>query len=289
MSCVPLRALAHRDRTGHDAGVFDRFTDRARKVMGLARQEAQRLNHDYIGTEHMLLGLVKEGAGVAASVLKNLEIDLEKIRTEVERLARPGTTAVSPTGQLPFTPRGKKVLELSLEEASGLGHTYIGTEHLLLGLLRENEGIAAQVLGNLKVKVEDLREEVLELLAAEEPERAPPPRRTVGHPLDRLIEAIRAEPEAMERVLGPLGVSSDTLLAALHWELSSGAQAKAKERPAERDEDAMHRVARGLARVLVAKGIPTDVFVAAVRAEVAKIEGGKGPPRPRAGPGTSKS
>jgi ATP-dependent Clp protease ATP-binding subunit ClpC len=146
--------------------MFDRFTDRARKVMGLARQEAQRFNHDYIGTEHILLGLVQEGSGVAASVLKNLDIDLKKIRQEVEKLVSTGTTMVS-MGQLPFTPRAKKVLELSLEEASNLGHTYIGTEHLLLGLIRESEGIAAQVLRNLKVKVEDVREEVLELLGAE--------------------------------------------------------------------------------------------------------------------------
>ncbi len=146
--------------------MFDRFTDRARKVMGLARQEAQRFNHDYIGTEHILLGLVQEGSGVAASVLKNLDIDLKKIRQEVEKLVSNGTSMVT-MGQLPFTPRAKKVLELSLEEASNLGHTYIGTEHLLLGLIRENEGIAAQVLRNLKVKLEDVRDEVLELLGAE--------------------------------------------------------------------------------------------------------------------------
>jgi ATP-dependent Clp protease ATP-binding subunit ClpC len=146
--------------------MFDRFTDRARKVMGLARQEAQRFNHDYIGTEHILLGLVQEGSGVAASVLKNLDIDLRKIRQEVEKLVSNGTSMVT-MGQLPFTPRAKKVLELSLEEASNLGHTYIGTEHLLLGLIRENEGIAAQVLRNLKVRLEDVRDEVLELLGAE--------------------------------------------------------------------------------------------------------------------------
>ena len=146
--------------------MFDRFTDRARKVMGLARQEAQRFNHDYIGTEHMLLGLVQEGSGVAAAVLKNLDVDPKKIRHEVEKLVSSGTTMVQ-VGQLPFTPRAKNVLELSLEEATNLGHTYIGTEHLLLGLIRESEGIAAQVLRNLKVKLDDVREEVLELLGAE--------------------------------------------------------------------------------------------------------------------------
>ncbi|MCZ6574014.1 MAG: NDP-hexose 4-ketoreductase, partial [Planctomycetota bacterium] len=146
--------------------MFDRFTDRARKVMGLARQEAQRFNHDYIGTEHILLGLIQEGSGVAADVLKNLDVDLKRIRQEVEKLVSHGTTMVT-MGQLPFTPRAKKVLELALEEASNLGHNYIGTEHLLLGLIREQEGIAAQVLQNIKVRLEDVREEVLELLGAE--------------------------------------------------------------------------------------------------------------------------
>jgi len=148
--------------------MFDRFTDRARKVMGLARQEAQRFNHDYIGTEHILLGLVKEGSGVAANVLKNMNIDLKKIRLEVEKLVKTGSNMVT-MGQLPFTPRAKKVLELSLEEASQLGHNYIGTEHLLLGLIREHDGIAAQVLMNLGTKLEEVREEVLEFLGAELP------------------------------------------------------------------------------------------------------------------------
>ncbi|MFQ5845474.1 MAG: ATP-dependent Clp protease ATP-binding subunit, partial [Planctomycetota bacterium] len=140
---------------------------RARKVMGLARQEAQRFNHDYIGTEHILLGLIQEGSGVAADVLKSLDVDLKRIRQEVEKLVSHGTTMVT-MGQLPFTPRAKKVLELALDEASNLGHNYIGTEHLLLGLIKEQEGIAAQVLQNIKVRLEDVREEVLELLGAPE-------------------------------------------------------------------------------------------------------------------------
>ena len=148
--------------------MFDRFTDRARKVMGLARQEAQRLNHEYIGTEHILLGLVQEGSGVAANVLKNLDIDLKKIRQEVEKLVKTGPSMVT-MGQLPFTPRAKKVLELALEEASTLGHNYIGTEHILLGLIREKDGKAAKVLTNLGVKLEQVREEVLEFLGAESP------------------------------------------------------------------------------------------------------------------------
>jgi len=147
--------------------MFDRFTDRAKKVMSFARQEAMKFNHEYIGTEHILLGLVQEGSGVAANVLKNMTIDLEKIRHEVEKIVKTGPSMVT-MGQLPFTPRAKKVLELSMEEASQLSHNYIGTEHLLLGLIRENEGIAAQVLMNLGVKLDEVREEVLEFLGASE-------------------------------------------------------------------------------------------------------------------------
>src|SRR5437899_12056175 len=143
--------------------MYERFTDRARKVMQLANQEAQRLNHEYIGTEHVLLGLVKEGSGVAANVLKNLDIDLRKIRLEVEKLVQSGPDMVT-LGKLPQTPRAKKVIEYSIEEARNLNHNYVGTEHLLLGLLREQEGVAAQVLMNLGLKLEDVREEVLNLL-----------------------------------------------------------------------------------------------------------------------------
>src|ERR671928_577660 len=143
--------------------MFERFTDRARKVMALANQEAQRFNHEYIGTEHILLGLVKEGSGVAANVLKNLDIDLRKIRLEVEKIVQSGPDMVT-MGKLPQTPRAKKVIEYSIEEARNLNHNYVGTEHLLLGLLREQEGVAAQVLMNLGLKLEDVREEVLNLL-----------------------------------------------------------------------------------------------------------------------------
>src|SRR3990167_3713123 len=146
--------------------MFDRFTDRARKVMALAREEARRFNHEYIGTEHILLGLVKEGSGVAANVLQNLDIEMKKIRLEIEKIVQSGSDLVS-VGQLPFTPRVKKVLEYAMEEARALGHNYIGTEHLLLGLLREQEGVAAQVLLNLGGKLEDVREEVINLLGAE--------------------------------------------------------------------------------------------------------------------------
>ncbi len=133
--------------------------------MALANQEAQRFNHEYIGTEHILLGLVKEGSGVGANVLKNLDIDLRKVRLEVEKLVKSGPEMVT-MGKLPQTPRAKKVIEYAIEEARNLNHNYVGTEHLLLGLLREQDGVAAQVLMNLGVKLEEVREEVLNLLGA---------------------------------------------------------------------------------------------------------------------------
>jgi ATP-dependent Clp protease ATP-binding subunit ClpC len=145
--------------------MFERFTDRARKVMALANQEAQRFNHEYIGTEHILLGLVKEGSGVGANVLKNLDVDLRKVRLEVEKLVKAGPEMVT-MGKLPQTPRAKKVIEYAIEEARNLNHNYVGTEHLLLGLLREHDGVAAQVLMNLGLKLEEVREEVLNLLGA---------------------------------------------------------------------------------------------------------------------------
>ncbi len=154
--------------------MFERFTDRARKVMALANQEAQRFNHEYIGTEHILLGLVKEGSGVGANVLKNLDVDLRKVRLEVEKLVKSGPEMVT-MGKLPQTPRAKKVIEYAIEEARTLNHNYVGTEHLLLGLLREHDGVAAQVLMNLGLKLEEVREEVLNLLGAgqESEESAP--------------------------------------------------------------------------------------------------------------------
>jgi ATP-dependent Clp protease ATP-binding subunit ClpC len=133
--------------------------------MALANQEAQRFNHEYIGTEHILLGLVKEGSGVGATVLKNLDVDIKKLRLEVEKLVKSGPDMVT-MGKLPHTPRAKKVIEFAIEEARSLNHNYVGTEHLLLGLLRETDGIAAQVMMNLGLRLEDVRQEVLNLLGA---------------------------------------------------------------------------------------------------------------------------
>src|SRR5881392_3480644 len=142
--------------------MFERFTDRARRVVVLAQEEARMLNHNYIGTEHILLGLIHEGEGVAAKALESLGISLEAVRNQVEEIIGQGGS--SPSGHIPFTPRAKKVLELSLREALQLGHNYIGTEHILLGLIREGEGVAAQVLVKLGADLNRVRQQVIQLL-----------------------------------------------------------------------------------------------------------------------------
>src|SRR6201747_2222109 len=143
--------------------MFERFTDRARRVVVLAQEEARLLNHNYIGTEHILLGLIHEGEGVAAKALESLGISLEAVRAQVEEIIGHGGSA--PSGHIPFTPRAKKVLELSLREALQLGHNYIGTEHILLGLIREGEGVAAQVLVKLGAELTRVRQQVIQLLS----------------------------------------------------------------------------------------------------------------------------
>ncbi len=143
--------------------MFERFTDRARRVVVLAQEEARMLNHNYIGTEHILLGLIHEGEGVAAKALESLGISLEAVRSQVEEIIGQGQQA--PSGHIPFTPRAKKVLELSLREALQLGHNYIGTEHILLGLIREGEGVAAQVLMKLGADLSRVRQQVIQLLS----------------------------------------------------------------------------------------------------------------------------
>jgi ATP-dependent Clp protease ATP-binding subunit ClpC len=152
--------------------MFERFTDRARRVVVRAQEEARTLNHDFIGTEHILLGLVGEGQGVAAKALESLGISLETVRQRVEDAVPPGQH--SRPGHIPFTPRAKKVLELSLSEAKLLGHRYIGTEHILLGLLREGEGVAAQVLAALGADLDGVRERVIQLLAEYQARKAGP-------------------------------------------------------------------------------------------------------------------
>ena len=142
---------------------YERFTERARKVMQLANQEAQRFNHEYVGTEHILLGLIKEGSGVAATILRQMGGDTRKIRLEIEKLVRSGPDLVM-LGRLPQTPRAKKVIEYAIDEAHSLGSVAVGTEHLLLGLLREQDGMAAQALMNMGIKLADVRNSVMDYL-----------------------------------------------------------------------------------------------------------------------------
>ena len=144
--------------------MFERFTERARQVVVLAQEEARTLKHSYIGTEHILLGLLREGEGAAAQVLESLDITVERVRAQVVRIVGSGEEVTS--GQIPFTPRAKKVLELALREALSLGHNYIGTEHILLGLVRENEGVAARILLDFDADSEKIRNEVIRALSA---------------------------------------------------------------------------------------------------------------------------
>lgn len=143
--------------------MYEKFSDRARKVMQLANQEAMRFNHEYIGTEHILLGIVKEGAGIAAMALGNLHVDLRKIRLEVEKIVQAGPDMIT-LGKLPNTPRAKQAIKYAMEESQTLKHTYVGTEHLLLGLIRVTDGVASVVLTNLGVTADAVREQIAILL-----------------------------------------------------------------------------------------------------------------------------
>src|ERR671914_2960659 len=145
------------------------FTERVRKVLAMAREEAARLHHEYVGTEHILLGLIREGEGVAAAVLQNLQVDLDEIQQKIEEQVKKGKATQTTGPDLPYTSRAKKVLELAMSEARELNHSYVGTEHLLLGLLREEKGIAAQVLTDAGVNLDAARAETLRLLGTDVP------------------------------------------------------------------------------------------------------------------------
>src|SRR5258705_11695633 len=150
------------------------FTERVRKVLAMAREEAARLHHEYVGTEHILLGLIREGEGVAAAVLQNLSVDLDEIQQKIEETVKKGKAAAATGPDLPYTSRAKKVLELAMGEARDLSHGYVGTEHLLLGLLREEKGIAAQVLTDAGVNLDAAKAETLRLLGTEMPQGGTP-------------------------------------------------------------------------------------------------------------------
>jgi ATP-dependent Clp protease ATP-binding subunit ClpA len=191
--------------------MFERFTDRARRVVVLAQEEARLLDHNYIGTEHILLGLIHEGDGVAAKALESLGISLASVREQVEEIIGRGNQA--PSGHIPFTPRAKRVLELSLREALQLGHDYIGTEHILLGLIREGEGVAAQVLARLGADLNTVRQQVIQELHGATGEGHAYPlslRRPVGYTAQieeviRRLGVIDGRLAAIERQLGIAG------------------------------------------------------------------------------------
>jgi ATP-dependent Clp protease ATP-binding subunit ClpA len=183
--------------------MFERFTDRARRVVVLAQEEARLLNHNYIGTEHLLLGLIHEGEGVAGKALESLGISLEAVRAQVEEMI--GQGQMTPTGHIPFTPRAKKVLELSLREALQLGHNYMGTEHILLGLIREGEGVGAQVLAGFDADYARVREQVVWLLTGEGEQAGPRARlvrMTVPEDLRELEEQIAQVRRQKEAAVG---------------------------------------------------------------------------------------
>src|SRR5688572_5479423 len=171
------------------------FTDRVRKVLAMAREEAIRLQHDYVGTEHILLGLIREGEGVAAAVLNNLNVDLDQVQEKVEESVRRGKATIA-LGELPYTSRAKKVLEFAMSEARELNHSYVGTEHLLLGLLREEKGIGAQVLQDAGLELQQSRAEVLRLLGTDVP-----PTATTGRGTAPTRAAVSADGWGLDRLL----------------------------------------------------------------------------------------
>jgi len=187
--------------------MFERFTDRARRVMVLAQEEARLVNHSHIGTEHLLLGLIHEGEGVAAQALESLGVSLQTVRQQVEEIIGQGQHA--PAGRMPFTPRAKKVLELARREALAMGHNYVGTEHILLGLIREGDGVAAQVLVRLGADLNRVRQRVIQLLAGhqDEPESGRAARRAgkAGQRQHELLPEILGRVESIDSQLAAIG------------------------------------------------------------------------------------
>jgi protein-arginine kinase activator protein McsA len=197
--------------------VYEQFTDRARKVLQLANQEAHRFNHEYVGSEHILLGLVKEGSGVGAHALKNLRLDLRKIRLAVEKTVQSGQPTAT-LGNLARTPRTKKVLEYAKQEARTMGHRNIGTEHLLLGLLREPEGVAGQVLANVGLNVEDVRQAVRNLVAQSDRLSVPRIEEAKGQDLSGLPAEVQHEVIELDRQISQLNVEIAEAVAAQYFE-----------------------------------------------------------------------
>jgi len=193
--------------------MFERLTDRARRVMVLAQEEARLLNHSHIGTEHLLLGLIHEGEGVAAQALESLGVSLQTVRQQVEEIIGQGQHA--PAGRMPFTPRAKKVLELARREALAMGHNYVGTEHILLGLIREGDGVAAQVLVRLGADLNRVRQRVIQLLAGHQDEPKS------GRAARRAGKAGQRQHELLPEILGRVE-SIDSQLAAIGERVGAG-------------------------------------------------------------------
>jgi hypothetical protein len=221
--------------------MFERFTDRARRVVVLAQEEARMLDHNYIGTEHILLGLIHEQEGLAAKALTSLGISLQAVRRQVEEIIGRGKHA--PTGHIPFTPRAKKVLELSLREALQLGHNYIGTEHILLGLIREGDGVAAQVLVRLGADLNRVRHQVIQLVHVAKSDR--PTRIAAGEsvrlrvPGDRWIAELQVTlarlTERIDAIEQHLGIAAPAPGTADHPEERPAVSGSPEERPAASD------------------------------------------------------
>ena len=214
--------------------MFERFTDRARRVVVMAQEEARLLNHNYIGTEHILLGLIREGDGVAATALESLGISLDEVRQQVEEIIGRGEQA--PSGHMPFTPRAKEVLELSLRESMQLGHDYISTEHILLGLIHERGGVAAQVLVTLGAGLNEVREQVIRLISGDQPQsgrRAP----REGAPVSDVrapLSVVQGRLAALEQRVGtgPDTSDLDEQIKRVRRERSAAAEAQDDERAA---------------------------------------------------------
>jgi hypothetical protein len=214
--------------------MFQKFTDRARQVVVLAQEEARMLDHNYIGTEHLLLGLIHEGEGVAAKALESLGVSLEAVRREVVEMIGRGQEA--PSGHIPFTPRAKNVLELSLREARQLGHEYIGTEHILLGLVREADGVAAQVLVKFGADLNRVRQQVIQLLASSSDEGVTGTRRTAESRLSALEQRVGIAPDTsdLDRQIGLARGERHAAVAARDDERAASLRDREKELLAER-------------------------------------------------------
>jgi ATP-dependent Clp protease ATP-binding subunit ClpC len=207
--------------------MFERFTDRSRRVVVLAQDEARMLNHDYIGSEHILLALIREGGGVGAQALETLGITEEAVRQQVEEIVGPGQAGPQ-RGHIPFSPRGKKILQLSLREAIALGHGYIGTEHILLGLIREDDGVAIRVLNGLGVDQNRVRQQVIRLVSARRIQEEPAAGRTAGRGKRKLLAELRGRLDSLDWRLSVLEqrVGTSPGLAQLDQEITQAGREK---------------------------------------------------------------